>query len=122
MLAGGRGTLSSARLAGLLLILIIAGVVGVAVRPPSEASAGEVLWVNDLRYGSVGGGFYLDTGSGQVWTAERGWHLFSPSPSRAAGPLWVNDLDYGSVGGGFYWDPLSGLVWTAERGWRHLQF
>lgn len=83
------------------------------------ASADGPLWVNDLAYGSAGGGFYWDPVSGQVWTGERGWHLFSPAPPRQAAPLWVNHLMYGSRGGGFYWDPLSGQVWTAERGW-HL--
>ena len=78
------------------------------------------LWVNDLLYGSPGGGFYWDQVSGQVWTGQRSWHLFAPQPARPAPqPLWVNALTYGSPGGGFYWDPVSGQVWTAQRGW-HL--
>jgi len=78
------------------------------------------LWVNDLAYGSPGGGFYWDQVSGQVWTAQRGWHQFAPQPARLAPqPLWVNALSYGSPGGGFYWDSVSGQVWTAQRGW-HL--
>ena len=80
------------------------------------------LWVNDLLYGSIGGGFYWDQISGQVWTGQRSWHLFSPQPLRLAPqPLWVNALSYGSAGGGFYWDPVSGQVWTAERGWHLYQ-
>ncbi|MGD9933351.1 MAG: IPT/TIG domain-containing protein [Dehalococcoidia bacterium] len=76
------------------------------------------LWVNDLAYGSIGGGFYWDPVSGLVWTGQRGWHRFAPVPSRPAPePLWVNALSYGSPGGGFYWDSVSGLVWTAQRGW-----
>ncbi len=75
------------------------------------------FWVNDLKYGSAAGGFYWDPRSNQVWTAERGWHVFGPQPLRGATPLWVNDLTYGSAAGGFYLDPLSGQVWTAERGW-----
>ena len=77
------------------------------------------FWVNDLHYGSVGGGFYWDPVSGNVWTSERAWHVFRPEPSRPVEPLWVNLLTYGSIGGGFYWDPQSGQVWTSERGW-HL--
>ncbi len=77
------------------------------------------FWVNDLAYGSAGGGFYWDEVSNQVWTGERGWHSFGPQPARPASPLWVNELDYGSVGGGFYLDPVAGQVWTGERGW-HL--
>ncbi|MGD9932611.1 MAG: hypothetical protein AB7T37_02745 [Dehalococcoidia bacterium] len=38
------------------------------------------LWVNNLDYGSIGGGFYWDPASGQVWTGERGWHWFAPTP------------------------------------------
>jgi hypothetical protein len=84
----------------------------------SRASAEPgVHWVNDLTYGSRGGGFYWDPSNNLVWTAERGWHQFSPDPPREATPLWVNDLTYGSVGQGFYLDPLNGMVWTAERGW-----
>jgi hypothetical protein len=45
------------------------------------------LWVNDLEYGSRGGGFYWDAVSGRVWTAERGWHLFAP-PVRV--PRWCS--------------------------------
>jgi hypothetical protein len=78
----------------------------------------QLLWVNDGAYGSAGGGFYWDPANGGVWTAERGWHRFSPVPARPSpSPLWVNDVTYGSRGGGFYWDPKSGQVWTAERGW-----
>lgn len=77
-------------------------------------------WVNDLDYGSIGGGFYWDHFSGLVWTAQRSWHLFSPVPPRfQPQPMWVNAITYGSAGEGFYWDPVSGQVWTAERGW-HL--
>ncbi|MGE3076577.1 MAG: IPT/TIG domain-containing protein [Dehalococcoidia bacterium] len=75
------------------------------------------LWVNEANYGSAGGGFYWDPASGQVWTAERGWHYYDPQPSHATKPLWVNALTYGSAGGGFYWDPSTQLVWTAERDW-----
>jgi hypothetical protein len=75
------------------------------------------LWVNDLAYGSAGGGFYWDPTSGLVWTAQRTWHLFSPQPARTPSPLWVNAVTYGSPGGGFYWDSVSGQVWTAQRGW-----
>ena len=75
------------------------------------------FWVNDLAYGSAGGGFYWDAASNQVWTRERNWHTFSPSRARRIEPLWVDDLDYGSAGGGFYLDPATGQVWTAERGW-----
>ena len=76
------------------------------------------LWVNDLAYGSAGGGFYWDPVSGLVWTAQRNWHKFAPQPARPAPqPLWVNAMTYGSAGGGFYWDPVSGSVWTPERGW-----
>jgi hypothetical protein len=78
------------------------------------------LWVNDLDYGSIGGGFYWDPVSGLVWTAQRGWHLFAPVPPRfQPQPMWTNAITYGSAGEGFYWDPVSGQVWTAERGW-HL--
>lgn len=76
------------------------------------------LWVNDLAYGSAGGGFYWDPVSGLVWTAQRNWHGFAPQPARPTPqPLWVNALTYGSGGGGFYWDPVSGSVWTPERAW-----
>ncbi|MBE0611549.1 MAG: IPT/TIG domain-containing protein [Dehalococcoidia bacterium] len=76
------------------------------------------LWVNDLAYGSAGGGFYWDPASGMVWTAQRNWHFFAPQPVRPAPqPLWVNALTYGSPGGGFYWDPVSWQVWTAQRDW-----
>jgi hypothetical protein len=78
------------------------------------------LWVNDLDYGSIGGGFYWDPISGMVWTAQRSWHAFGPVPPRfAPQPLWTNAVTYGSAGEGFYWDPVSGQVWTAERSW-HL--
>ena len=76
------------------------------------------FWINDLAYGTPGGGVYWDPLSSQVWTASRSWHYFAPEPPRPNPmPLWVNQLDYGSRGGGFYWDPVSGQVWTAERGW-----
>ncbi|MBI2766858.1 MAG: IPT/TIG domain-containing protein [Chloroflexi bacterium] len=76
------------------------------------------LWVNDLAYGSIGGGFYYDPVSGLVWTGQRGWHIFSPQPPRPSPqPLWVNAYTYGSIGQGFWWDPVSGLAWTGERGW-----
>ena len=75
------------------------------------------VWINALNYGSAGGGFYWDFTSGMVWTAERGWHSYSPQSPSPTSTLWVNYLGYGSAGGGFYLDPLSGLVWTAERGW-----
>ena len=78
------------------------------------------FWMDDLRYGSAGAGFYWDQISGLVWTAERGWHLFGPRPPRSnIQPYWADALTYGSAGGGFYWDSVSGQVWTAERGW-HL--
>ncbi|MEO8539906.1 MAG: IPT/TIG domain-containing protein [bacterium] len=77
-------------------------------------------WTDDLAYGSAGGGFYWDSTSGLVWTAQRGWHLFSPFPAGLIQqPFWVDALTYGSIGGGFYWDSVSGQVWTAQRGW-HL--
>jgi hypothetical protein len=76
------------------------------------------LWVNDLAYGSIGGGFWWDPVSGQVWTGQRGWHPFDPQPPRPnPQPLWVNAVAYGSRGEGFWWDPVSGQVWTGERGW-----
>jgi hypothetical protein len=75
-------------------------------------------WVNDLQYGSAGGGFYWDNVSNRVWTAERGWHSFSPQKAGGS-TLWVNHLTYGSISGGFYLDARAGQVWTAERGW-HL--
>lgn len=76
------------------------------------------FWIDDLAYGSPGGGFYWDPVSGLVWTAQRPWHLFSPQPPRLfSKPMWADALTYGSAGGGFYWDSVSGLVWTAERGW-----
>lgn len=84
---------------------------------PAPTSKPSQLWVNYLDYGSAGGGFYWDPSTGQVWTAERGWHSFSPQSATTALPLWVNYLDYGSAGGGFYLDPLTGQVWTSERGW-----
>jgi len=91
-----------------------------AVLPATEARAAETPWVNDLAYGSAGGGFYWDTASGQVWTAERHWHPFSPQTPRVVAPLWGDHLSYGSAGGGFYWDPISNQVWTAERGWHYF--
>jgi hypothetical protein len=87
----------------------------------ADAAYDPVAWVDDLAYGSRGGGFYHDFTSGQNWTAERGWHLFSPQPPRTVNvPLWADYLTYGSAGRGFYLDPLSGLVWTAERGWHRF--
>ncbi len=102
-------------LLGLLLLVII---LAPTLASPREASASPApVWVNDLAYGSRGGGFYHDFVSGLEWTAERGWHQFSPQPPRAAAPLWVNYLTYGSPGGGFYLDSVSGEVWTAQRDW-----
>jgi uncharacterized protein YkwD len=75
------------------------------------------LWVNDLAYGSKGGGVHWDPATNLVWTAERGWHSFKRAGGTGPATLWVDDLAYGSGGGGFYLDPLAGLVWTAERGW-----
>ena len=86
---------------------------------PATAAASPV-WVNSLTYGSGGGGFYWDFTSGTVWTAERGWHSYSPQNGDRSATLWVNFLSYGSFGGGFYLDPLSGQVWTAERGWHQF--
>lgn len=100
-----------------LFLGLLFAMVALACLHPHRAAAAETPWVNDTAYGSKGGGFYWDTASQMVWTAERGWHTFSPNPPRAAAPLWVNHLSYGSAGGGFYWDPVSGQVWTAERGW-----
>lgn len=86
--------------------------------PGPEVCPEIPLWINDLAYGSPGGGFWWDPVSGLVWTGQRGWHLFAPQPRRPAPqPLWVNALTYGSPGGGFWWDPVSGLVWTGQRGW-----
>lgn len=99
------------------LTLVVAAV---ATREASAANAcgSRELWINDLAYGSAGGGVYWDPVSSMVWTSENGWHYFSPNPPRAnPQPLWVNQLDYGSYGRGFYWDPVSGQVWTAEQGW-----
>lgn len=104
----------------LLGSLIAIAVLGATARQSEivEAAFDPVVWVNDPTYGSAGKGFYHDFVSGQVWTAERGWHLFSPQPPRAyTPPLWVDYLNYGSAGGGFYLDTVSGLVWTAERDW-----
>jgi large repetitive protein len=90
------------------------------VTPGPDFCPALPLWVNDLAYGSIGGGFYYDPVSSQVWTGQRGWHYFAPQPPRPAPqPLWVNAITYGSIGEGFWWDPVSGLVWTGERGW-HL--
>jgi hypothetical protein len=101
---------------GLLLIsaVVLAALVGRATAQVAP------LWVNDLAYGSAGGGFYWDPQSGQVWTGERGWHQFAPQPPRTVSPLWVNDLAYPSAGGGFYLDPLSKQVWTAECNWHYF--
>jgi micrococcal nuclease len=90
------------------------------IRVPAANGQAAPFWVNDLQYGSPGGGFYWDPVSGQVWTPAREWHFFTPQPPRVPEPLWVNHLDYGSAGGGFYWDPTSGQVWTAERGWHRF--
>ncbi len=92
---------------------------GSAIASPEPAHATtNPVWVNDLTYGSPGGGYYHDFISGLDWTAQREWHAFSPQPMRSDRiVLWVNYLDYGSAGGGFYLDNASGLVWTAERGW-----
>jgi uncharacterized protein YkwD len=79
------------------------------------------LWVNDLAYGSKGGGVHWDPATNLVWTAEHGWHTFRRAGGSKPGTLWVDDLAYGSAGGGFYLDPPSGLVWTAERGWHAFQ-
>jgi hypothetical protein len=85
--------------------------------PTAPACPTLPLWVNLSVYGP-GGGFYFDPASGLLWTAERGWHQFSPPPAALVRlPLWVDAIGYGSAGGGFYLDPVSGLVWTAERGW-----
>ena len=110
------GTVTVGILGVALVVAALAGQV-----KTSQAAAGP-FWVNDLEYGSIGGGFHWDPVSGQVWTAERTWHPFSPQPPRPSPqPLWVNDLAYGSAGGGFYWDPLSGEVWTAERRWHSFR-
>jgi hypothetical protein len=106
------------------LALIATAVIGLgflAVANPNVASANHrVYWVDDLTYGSLGQGFYWDHTSNLVWTAERGWHQWSPKPAKPAHVYWVDDHDYGSAGGGFYWDPGSGQVWTSERGWHHF--
>lgn len=125
---GPRGCTSSRRagMAHTLGFRLIAVVVLLATAVPWFASptAGDAAeaphWVNDLKYGSRGGGFYWDSGSGFVWTAERGWHTFSPVPARSVSPLWVNDLAYPSKGKGFYLDPGTNMVWTAECGWHHF--
>ena len=102
----------------LALVLLLAAV---ALTRPSDAYASNgPLWVDALDYGSAGGGFYWDSVSGEVWIAERGWHLFSSRSNPSVSPFWVNDLDYISAGGGFYWDPTSGQVWTAERTWHNF--
>ena len=103
------------------IIAIVAATVllGVATAAPEQARAESgPVWVNDITYGSPGGGYYHDFVSGQDWTAQRDWHTFSPVPARSTRiVLWVNYLTYGSAGGGFYLDNASGLVWTAERDW-----
>src|SRR4051794_12773633 len=76
----------------------LAATVALASNGPTRASADSSIWVNALAYGSVGGGFYWDSSTNQVWTSERGWHNFAPQPPRPAGALWVNYLDYGSAG------------------------
>lgn len=84
----------------------------------ANACGSRDIWINDLAYGTPGGGVYWDPLTSMVWTPAQGWHYFSPTPPRPnPSPLWVNQLDYGSKGRGYYWDPLSGQVWTAERGW-----
>jgi hypothetical protein len=104
-----------------IIVAVLAVVAAVALlQLPLARAQVAPLWVNDLEYGSIGGGFYWDPQSTQVWTGERGWHPFSPQPPRNVTPLWVNDLEYGSVGGGFYLDPLSTQVWTSERGWHYF--
>jgi len=80
---------------------------------PAHAAPAQ-FWVNSLTYGSAGGGFWWDPVSGQVWTTERGWHVYSPT--QPTGLLWIDYGPYGA-GGGFYLDGGSGLVWTSERGW-----
>ncbi len=99
-------------------VVLISGGIGLRLADTAHA-ADNTRWVNSLTYGSVGGGFYWDSASGQVWTSERGWHAYSPEVPGPS-PLWVNDLTYGSEGGGFYWEPKSGQVWTAERGWHNF--
>jgi endonuclease YncB( thermonuclease family) len=112
-----RRTSLRAALALLAAFTAAASIIGVSLRSEGVQAAAGPLWVNDLQYGSKGGGFHWDPVSNQVWTGERGWHVFAPQPSRTVTPLWVNDLGYGSKGGGFYLDPPSGQVWTSERGW-----
>lgn len=108
-----RGLLAGPALGLVALTVILAA--------PARASASTPpLWVNDLAYGSIGGGFYWDPQSGMVWTGERLWHRFSPQPPRTVTPLWVNDLQYPSIGRGFWLDPLSRQVWTAECGWHYF--
>jgi hypothetical protein len=101
----------------LLLVVLVLGTSLAFVQLQTTHAGNEPHWVNDLTYGSKGGGFYWDPSSHQVWTSERGWHTFSPNPPRTITPLWVNDLNYGSLGGGFYLDPATNEVWTSERGW-----
>ena len=103
-----------------VLAIVMAGAALVSNR--SEAAAAtDPVWVNDLNYGSIGGGFYFDFNSNQVWTGDRGWHFYSARPFRLTVPvLWVDFVSYGSAGGGFWLDPLSGQVWTSERGWHHF--
>lgn len=107
------------QLAAALGLIALVGTVGLTLRSTDAGAAVDpVVWVNDSAYGSAGKGFYHDFVSGQVWTAERDWHVFDPQPPRPfASILWVNYLTYGSAGGGFYLDSASGLVWTAERDW-----
>lgn len=114
-------TVSMYRIAG--AAIVVALVIGAALAMHTGSARAQVgpLWVNDLAYGSVGGGFYWDPQSGQVWTGERSWHPFAPEPPRTSSPLWVNDLAYPSVGGGFHLDPLSVQVWTGECGWHYFR-
>jgi hypothetical protein len=78
------------------------------------------FWVDQPQYGSTGGGFYWDPNSEQVWTHERGWHLYSPQSTIIIIVVWVNAPFYGNPGGGFYWDCRSGLVWTPQLGWHRF--
>jgi hypothetical protein len=103
------------------MFLLLVAAIGAAVFTVETADAQVApLWVNDLQYGSQGGGFHWDPQSGLVWTGERGWHEFAPQPPRPPAPLWVNDLQYPSAGGGFHLDPPSRQVWTGECGWHYF--
>lgn len=105
------------RVIAVLVVVVVSVGSVVGLRAGDAGAAQPPVWVNDYAYGSAGMGFYHDFASGMEWTAERGWHWFSPEPPRAPAPLWVNFLTYGSPGGGFYLDSVSGEVWTAQRGW-----